>query len=92
MPLGAVERASRLQAILQWEGGFCVSRHASSMLVMHSGRIVATLHVYEDECSLRIYRPWIRENREALEALRALVARLCSRVLEEYVPREQPGG
>lgn len=83
----AVEKASRLQAVLQREGGFYVSRHASSMLVMYSGRIVATLHVYRDECSLRVYRPWMSENGEALERLRALVARLCPRVREEAVPQ-----
>ncbi|HID41295.1 MAG TPA: hypothetical protein EYP33_03975 [Pyrodictium sp.] len=81
----AVEKASKVQALLQ-SSGFYVSRHASSMLVMHFDRIVATLHVYDEECRLHVYRPWMSENREALEQLRTLLARLCSSVVEKTMP------
>ena len=38
-----------IQRSLQ-EQGFYVSRHSSSMLVMYNDKLIATIHVYVDEC------------------------------------------
>ncbi|KSW12530.1 hypothetical protein CF15_07365 [Pyrodictium occultum] len=85
----SVGLAWRLQRLLDAEG-FYVSRHASSMLVMSGGRIVATVHVHGDTCSIHLYRPWLGENREAAERLKILARRVCGRVVEEEVPWESP--
>ena len=82
----AVEAAARIQAALQ-NGGYEVSRHASSMIVLYRGRLLATLHVHPDKCRLNLYRPWLHANREAVPGLRRLVASLCPGPVEE---RETP--
>lgn len=81
----AVELAARIQAMLQ-ANGFEVSRHASSMIILHSGRLAATLHVYPDECRLNIYTPWSNALHREQDALRRLLARHCPRLREAQAP------
>ena len=56
----AVEKAAEIQRALQ-EAGYEVSRHASSMIILADGKLVATLHVYPDVCRLNMYMLWKRE-------------------------------
>ena len=81
----AVELAARIQAVLQARG-FEVSRHASSMIILHSGRLAATLHVYPEECRLNIYTPWSSVLHREQALLRSLLARHCPRLREAQAP------
>ncbi len=85
----AVEAAARLQAMLQ-DAGIEASRHASSMILLSGGRLLATLHVYPDECIARIYTPWKRENIAALERMKTILEEGCpGRVRVEEAPLHQ---
>jgi len=83
----AVELAARLQRLLQ-RHGIEASRHASSMLLLAGGRLLATLHVYHDECVARLYKPWLEANRGEAELLRSLLEENCGglRVTVEEAP------
>ena len=81
----ALQRALKLQWMLQ-RAGFYVSRHASSMLIMYQDRILATVHVYADECRINIYKPWLESNTSAIEKLRGIVRGSCGKTVEKLVP------
>ncbi len=83
----AVELAARLQRLLQ-RSGIEASRHASSMLLLAHGRLLATLHVYHDECVARLYRPWLHENQREAATLEQLLRDNCGgrRVRLEEAP------
>jgi hypothetical protein len=81
----AVLLASRIQRDLQ-KRGFYVSRHASSMLVMGGDRVVATVHVYSDDCVLSVYEPWIAENADLVPVVKRVIEKHCRRVVERKVP------
>ncbi|WP_317895673.1 hypothetical protein [Pyrofollis japonicus] len=85
----AVRVASRLQRDLQ-RRGFYVSRHASSMLVMKNRRVVATVHVYGDDCVLSVYEPWMKENLELIPIIKRVVGKHCRRIDERRVPPRKP--
>ena len=86
----AVELAARLQRLIQ-ALGIEASRHASSMILLNEGRLLATLHVYPEGCRLRLYRPWLRENLDAARRLRELLDQACPGAsLVEETPLHQP--
>ena len=81
----AAEAATLLQRDLQ-RAGLYAAKHSTSLPVMKSDKLVATIHVYSDECILSLYKPWLSQVTDAARLVESIARRHCPSVRKRLAP------